>query len=185
MPIKNILLTLIALLLPSLCLAAQPTLDSALPPLAIADKGEIHLQDDDIVYRPWSSDTNPGKVHVVQYLAGTRSASEVYSPFTDALMATYPVTDFHVTTIINLDDAMWGTSGLVVSEVEASKREFPNSTLVLDKDGTGRENWQLKKKSAALAILDESGKVLFFTQEPLSSDDMESAMALVKTQIDS
>ena len=80
---------------------------------------------------------------------------------------------------------MWGTSALVASEVEASKREFPHSTLVLDEKGKGRESWKLKKKGAALAILDKQGTVLYFTQQPMADGDLETLLDLVKAQIDS
>ena len=112
------------------------------------------------------------------------SASKVYRAFTDSLPINHAKTDFHVTTIINLEDAMWGTSGFVVSEVESSKKEFPHSTLVLDENGTGREEWNLKKKGAALAILDKTGTVIYFTQQRPSDAEVENMLAVVREQIE-
>lgn len=162
-----------------------PVTGSNLSKLEIKERGEIQLEGDKISYREWSSTSNPGKVHILQYVAGTRAASAAYSAFTDKLIEVYPVTDYHVTTIINLDDAMWGTGGLVTSEVESSKRDFPHSTMVLDKNGTGRDGWKLQKKGAALAIMDKQGTVLYFTQQPMQDGDLETLMELVKSQIES
>ncbi|MEH6567844.1 MAG: YtfJ family protein [Halioglobus sp.] len=163
--------------------ADTPILNSALPPLAIDDRGQMLLDGDSITYSPWSSDINPGKVHVLQYVAATRSASKAYSPFTDKLAEAFSPEDFHVTTIINLDDALWGTAGLVVSEVEDSKRKFPKSTLVVDENGAGLKSWDLSKKGFALAILDKQGSVVFFTQKPMAEGDLENMVNLVKSQI--
>jgi len=168
-----------------LALGAAPELQRSLPPVEIIDRGEVHLEDDEIVYRPWSTDANPGKVHVVQYLAGTLSASKRYRPFTDQLQARHELSEFHVTTIINLDDAMWGTTGFVVSQIESNKRKYPHSTLVLDQDGIGLETWELEHKSGALALLDKNGKILYFTLQPMSEADIKEMLELVKQQIES
>jgi YtfJ family uncharacterized protein len=153
------------------------------PQLTIEDRGELILSGDDIVYQPWSSSAKPGKVHILQYLAATRGASKIYNEFTDILTEKFEKTDFHITTVLNLDDAMWGTNGFVVSEIESKKREFPGATLVLDADGDGRKAWKLAKKSAALAILDKDGQVLYFTEDPMSAENLEAMLALVKSQI--
>ena len=103
-------------------------------------------------------------MHIVQYFGATRGDSKLFEPFTDRLRETFGDGKYHVTTIINLDAALWGTSGLVVSEVQDSKRKFPNSTMVLDEEGSGVNEWQLGKQGAGLAILDAKGTVLYFTR---------------------
>ncbi|MEH6591867.1 MAG: YtfJ family protein [Halioglobus sp.] len=161
-----------------------PTVASALPSITIEDRGEILLYEDEYRYAPWYSHTNPGTVHIVQYLAGTLSASKAYRPFTDQVKEQFGFEKCHVTTIINIDDAMWGTKGFVISEVEASKREFPHSTMVLDADGSGRKAWELKKKGTALAIIDERGNILFFTDTTMSEADIEAGLKLIASEND-
>lgn len=168
------------------CIAvnAQPIAPgSPVPELIIEDRGELVLNGDDIVYQSWSSNAKPGTVHILQYMAATRGASKIYSQFTDMLSEKFEETDFHITTVLNLDDATWGTSGFVVSEIESNKREFPRATLVLDEDGDGRKAWKLAKKSAALAILNKDGQVLYFIQDPMSDANLEDMLALVAAQI--
>jgi YtfJ family uncharacterized protein len=184
MSLKAILSAFVVSFIASFAQAEKPVLNSTLPPLAIDDRGQLILDGDSISYAPWASDINPGKVHVLQYVAATRSASKAYSPFTDKLAEAFSPEEFHVTTIINLDDAMWGTTGLVVSEVEDSKRKYPKSTLVLDENGAGIKGWDLTKKGFALAILDKQGSIVYFTQEPMADGDLENMVNMVKSQID-
>ena len=165
--------------------AEPPSLDKPLPSLAIAEKGELLLKDDEFSYRPWSSLDAPEKVHVLQYFAGTTSASKTFEPFTDLLKVEIPEGGIHVTTVVNLDAALWGTSGFVIGEVKASKKEFPNSTMVLDKDGVGEANWELGKKGAVLAVMDRQGSVVYLSREALSDQEVAETLALVKELIDS
>jgi len=165
--------------------AAPPSLDNPLPTLAIADKGEMLLENDEYSYRPWSSVDIPDRVHVLQYFAGTTSASKTFEPFTDLLQVEIPQRGIHVTTVVNLDAALWGTSGFVINEVKASKQEFPDSTMVLDKEGVGEETWELGKKGAVLAVMDKQGKVVYLSNQALSEQEVAATLALVKELIDS
>lgn len=164
-------------------LGQAPAVKQPLPPLKIAERGEMQLEADDISYVAWSSASKVEKVHVLQYFGGSLSASKIYEPFTDALQETYKLGSYHVTTIINLDDALWGTTGFVVSEVSKSKRKFPNSTMVLDENGDGKRLWELGKLGAGLFILDPEGVVQYVAREALSEQDMQAAISLVGSYI--
>ena len=156
-----------------------------LPPLTIADKGELLLAGEDFSFAEWNSNTNPGKVHVLQYFGGTMGDSKIFEPFTDLLQEKLDYRHYHVTTIINLDASLWGTTGFVMAEVKASKKKFPEATIVLDAEGTGADIWGLGKKGAVLAILDKKGIVRFLSREPLSPEQMDASLELVRSQIDS
>jgi YtfJ family uncharacterized protein len=166
-------------------LAEVPTVQSPLPPLSITDRGELKLEDNEFSYTPWGSAQNPGKVHIVQYFGGTKSDSEIFKPFTDLLQETFNLGTYHVTTIINLDAALWGTSGFVVSEVKEKKRKFPLSTMVLDEDGAGVSVWQLGEQGAGLVILDSQGIVRYFTTGTMSAEEMRVSVDLVRSNMDS
>lgn len=177
------LCTILLLLLTQAAFAQSPAVNQPLPALVIAERGEMLLEADDISYAAWSSDQDVGTVHVLQYFAGSLSASKIFEPFTDALQQTYADGSYHVTTIINLDDALWGTTGFVVSEVSKNKRNFPDSTMVLDENGTGKQIWELGKRGAGLVIVDPDGVVQYFTRDSLSEQDMRSAINLVSSYI--
>lgn len=164
--------------------AQSPRLDEGLPQLVISEQGELVLEQDTFHYRPWSSDHNPGKPHVIQYIAGTLSASKTFEPFTDRLQESFSVEQYHVTTLINLDAALWGTSGFVVAELKSSKRKYPLSTIVLDQDGTGASTWNLGRKGALLAILDAGGTIRYLAREAIDKEEIERAAALVGALVD-
>ena len=164
--------------------AQTPAPGEPLPPLRIEDRGELLLKDDAFTYAPWVGNLKAGTVHVVQYFGATRADSKRFQPLTDKLEQTFSREQYHVTTIINLDAALWGTSGLVVSEVEDSKRKYPLSTMVLDEDGKGVDQWSLGKEGAGLAIVDGKGIVRLFTAEPMTDANLDSTVDLVRQHIE-
>ncbi len=165
--------------------AGKPSVGSELPKLSVSDKGEILLSGDKFSYQAWHSAAKPGEVHVLQYFAGTKSASKIFEPFTDQLQVELPDRGYHVTTIINLDAAMWGTGGFVVSEAKASKKKYPLSTLVLDEQGNGVDAWELGETGALLVVMDKRGSVIFVSHAALTEDDMAATLALIKEQMKS
>ena len=179
---RNFLLCL-TLLVSSNCLSEAPKPGDTLPELLISELGEIHLSDDEFSYRPWQYPRESGQVHIVQYLAATMSASNLNKPFTDRLSAELSGQGYHVTTVINMDEAMWGTSGFVVSEVKGNKRRYPASTMVLDKEGLGRETWQLESDSSAILILDGNGVVQYLKQGAMSDVEINSALDLIRQHL--
>jgi YtfJ family uncharacterized protein len=155
-----------------------------LPELSIDDRGELILHGkDEISYRAWHSPGHPEKVHVLQYLAATRKARSQTQAFTDRLEEALPTGSYQFTTVINLDDALWGTGGFVVGEVKSNKRQYPKSTMVLDEEGSGLQAWELQKKSSAIVVIDTSGTVLFLKQGTMSEDEIETAVELIRQQI--
>lgn len=171
-------------ILPLVSAAQGPVIEAPLPPLSIAERGEMIMSsDDEFSFTPWSSDKDPGKVHILQYFSGTLAHRDLFSPFTDLLQRELDYTKYHVTTIINLERALWGTTGFVVSEVKASKREFPMATMVLDKEGAGVTEWQLGKQGSVLAIMDNEGLVRFVSYGPLDEAQMKTSLELVRGEI--
>ena len=184
MTLTRRLLSIIIILGCSAASAGTPTIESPLPLLDISDKGELLFKNDDFSFAPWRSDADPGKIHVVQYFGGTMAASETFKPFTDTLQETLTPGTYHVTTIINLDAAMWGTTGFVVSELKKNKRKHPTATMVLDEEGTGASLWELGDDGTGLAILDEQGNVKYFTLQPMSAEEIQSNVELIRANID-
>lgn len=158
-----------------------PALHQPLPYLSIEDRGELVLDNDEFSFQTWTTDNLPATVNVIQYFGGTMADSKIFEPFTDRLQESLEADSFHVTTIINLDAAVWGTTGFVVSEVKSNKRKYPLSTIVLDEEGSGVRNWNLGEGGAGLAILDRAGKLLYFTRAALSESEMTAALELVRS----
>ena len=175
--------TLGALLLTLLCskvLAAAPTVDAPLPPLSIAERGELTMSGDDFTFVPWQAEAKLGKVQVFQYFGATMSDSKIFEPFTDLLQTSLEPGTVHVTTVLNLDAAMWGTTGFVISELEKNKRKHPDATMVVDENGTGLAAWDLGESGSGLIITDADGIVKYFTRESLSDEELTAALELVR-----
>ena len=125
-----------------------------------------------------------GKVRVIQAIAGRSSSKEMNAPLMAALTAAkLPEANYQTTTIINQDDAIWGTGSFVKSSAEDSKQEFPWSSMVLDEDGKVAKTWDLKPESSAIIVQDKQGKVLFVKEGALSDDEVKQVIGLIKDNI--
>ena len=185
MTITRAIFTVAIALLCARAMAGTVALDSPLPVLNITERGELTMSNDDFGFIPWRSDANLGKAQVFQYFGATMSDSEIFKPFTDLLQTSFEPNTIHVTTVLNLDAAMWGTTGFVISELQKNKRQHPMSTMVVDDKGTGVTEWDLGKTGSGLIITDEKGIVKYFTRQGMSEDEITAALALLRSGQDS
>ncbi|MEE4190680.1 MAG: YtfJ family protein [Halieaceae bacterium] len=180
--IRFFVLLLFAAALPAQ--AADVTIGEPLTPLAISDKGELLFDGEEFRYQDWELPTaGLGKAHILQYMAATMTARGQTQAFTDALEANFPTGTFHVTTVLNLDQALWGTSGFVKSKVRSNKKQYPQSTIVLDEDGIGQATWSLAPKDAAVVIMDTGGTVLYFQEGVMDDADIAETLKLLQQQL--
>lgn len=181
---KKPLLTLLATLLPSVVFAHDITVGETLPSVSIADKGEIILQNKEITYKPWSSNQLTGKVRVIQAIAGRSAAKAMNADLMSAITAAnFPEDQYQTTTIINQDDAIWGTGGFVKSSAEESKEAFSWSSMVLDANGNAHSAWQLTTENSAIIMLDKKGDVLFIKEGKLNNAEIQQVISLVKNNL--
>lgn len=89
-------------------------------PVYIQEGGELLLNsDDEIHYQKWNSTQLAGKVRIIQYIAGRKSAKKKNSLLIKAVeAANFPQDRFQPTTIVNTDDAIFGTGYFVVGKIE-------------------------------------------------------------------
>ncbi|MGL6231287.1 YtfJ family protein [Aeromonas rivipollensis] len=179
---KHLVLTLA--LLPTLVLAHNIKESAQVPLVNIGDKGELVLKEKEISYQPWQSKVLTGKVFLIQHIAGRSSAKELNAPMIEAIKAAkLPHDKYQTVTIINSNDAIWGTSGFVKSSAEDSKKEFPWSTMVLDAKGMARNAWDLVPESSAIIVLDKEGKVLFAKDGQLDATEITKVMGLIQSHL--
>jgi len=176
-------LIIIALLAAPAAWASSIVPGQPLPELTITKRGELIAEGDDFDYRQWRAPQSIGKVHVLQYLAGRQSARSQSKPFTDRLQQELPLDSYHVTTVINLDDALWGTGGFVVSELKSSKRKYPLSTIVLDEAGAGLRHWDLQPGGATIVVMDAGGTVLFLKEGAMTEPEIDATLELIRANI--
>ena len=176
------LITALCLALGSITtLAGAPTIDAPLPVLKITERGELTMNGDDFSFVPWSSATNPGKVHIIQYFGANMGDSKVFEPVTDMLETSVEPGTVHVSTVLNLQAALWGTTGFVLSELEKNKKIHPQATMVVDDEGTGVAEWELGEAGTGLIVMDDKGIVKYFNRKSLTEEELASTMKLIRS----
>ena len=105
----------------------------------LTEFGKLNLEGEQISYVPWNSRELRGKIFTIYHLAGNRSAASLNDTFIDRLLREkfdlLPGNLHQTFNIINLEDAMFGTSGIVQRTVEDRKRKYVVPGFVLDKEG--------------------------------------------------
>ncbi len=178
------LLSVVLSLTTSLVFAHNLTVGETIPDVKVAAYGEIVMQGTGVAYQPWATQHMLGKVRVIQAIAGRSSAKEMNSALMSAITeAKFPEESYQTTTIINQDDAIWGTGSFVKSSAQDSKQEFPWSSMVLDKNGVVASTWALQEASSAIIVQDKQGKVLFVKEGALTSDEVNQVISLIKQNI--
>jgi len=174
-----------ALLLSTALHSATISVGQPLSSVTINERGEIYLQPDGSdAYRLWKSDNTRGRIVVLQHMAARLSAKSTLQSFNDTMeKRAYPPEKVLVAVIINLDDALWGTTGLVQSELKGNKKKHAQSNIVADKNGVARKAWELKEQSAAMAILDVDGTVLFFKEGKPNEQETKAVIDMIDRQL--
>ena len=135
MTLRN-LLAAACLLLPLMASAHNIEKGQRVPPVGIADRGELILDNDKFSYKAWNSAQLAGKVRVVQHIAGRTSAKEKNATLVEAIKAAkLPHDRYQTTTIVNTDDAIPGSGMFVRSSLESNKKLYPWSQFIVDSNG--------------------------------------------------
>ncbi|CBG89990.1 YtfJ family protein [Citrobacter rodentium] len=179
MTLRNIL-ALACLLVPMLASAHRFETNQRVPPVGIADRGELMLNNDNFSYQRWNSAQLPGKVRILQHLAGHSSAKEKNAVLIEAIKtAKLPHDLYQTTTIVNTDDAIPGSGMFVRSSLESNKKLYPWSQIIVDSNGVARKAWQLEEESSAVVVLDKDGRVQWAKDGALTQEEVQQVIALL------
>ncbi|MBD2780114.1 YtfJ family protein [Xenorhabdus szentirmaii] len=182
--IKNIVLSAILSLTPILAFAHNITLGQSVPSIDVSDKGELLLNEGKFSYQNWSSTELPGKVRTLQHIAGRSSAKEMNDPLIQALKkANLPHDKYQTTSIVNTDDAIFGTTVFVRNSLEDSKKQFPWSQFIVDSNGVAKNAWGLEPKSSAIIVLDKNGHVKFVKDGKLSNQEIAHVIGIIEEEL--
>ena len=152
-----------------------------MPPVGIADRGELILDNDKFSYKSWNSAQLPGKVRIVQHIAGRTSAKEKNATLIEAIKAAnLPHDKYQTTTIVNTDDAIPGSGMFVRSSLESNKKQYPWSQIIVDDSGVAKGAWQLEEASSAIVVLDKEGRVQFAKDGALTQEEVQQVMSLLR-----
>lgn len=146
--------------------------------VTVSDKGEITLNGNDVAYKLWSSTALPGKVRVIQHIAGRSAAKEKNQAMIEAIKAAhFNQAKYQTTTIINADDAVVGTGMFVKSSAEKGKKENAHSQVILDDKSAVKNAWGLREKDSVIILLDKTGKVQFVKEGKLTDDEVKEVIS--------
>lgn len=174
------ILALSCLLLPMMASAHKFETGQRVPPVGIADRGELILDKDQFSYKNWNSAQLPGKVRVLQHIAGRTSAKEKNATLIEAIKsAKLPHDRYQTTTIVNTDDAIPGSGMFVRSSLESNKKLYPWSQFIVDSNGVARGAWLLDEESSAIAVLDKDGRVQWAKDGALTQQEVQQVMDLL------
>lgn len=181
----NKILAAIALSLTSfVALSHNLTLGENLPQVIIADKGHVDLIAGEFEYRQWSTVELQNKIILVQHIAGRTSAKELNEPMIEAVKKSYfPLEKYNTATLVNLDDAIWGTGAIVASQLKSNKEEFPDAIFVLDEEGDIRNRWGLTEESSAIIVLDQTGKILYVKDGEMNPTEIDTVIGIINANI--
>ncbi|EHR6002294.1 YtfJ family protein [Vibrio parahaemolyticus] len=178
------ILSLLLALAPTLAFSHNLSVGQTTPSVSIDTYGEMTLQGDDVAYQPWATQQMLGKVRVIQAIAGRSKAKEMNAPLMSAITAAhFPEDQYQTTTVINQEDAIWGTGTFVKSSAEDSKKTFSWSSMVLDKNGVLATTWDLQQESSAIIVQNKQGEILFVKEGALTQDEVTHVIELIKQNI--
>ncbi len=154
-------------------------------PVYIQEGGELLLNsDDEIHYQKWNSTQLAGKVRIIQYIAGRKSAKKKNSLLIKAVeAANFPQDRFQPTTIVNTDDAIFGSGYFVVGKIEKNKRRYPWAQFVIDGNGLGRVAWRLPEQSSTILVLNKAGQIQWAKDGSLTPEEVDHVIALAQKLI--
>lgn len=169
------------LLLPLAASAHNFAINQRVAPVGINDRGELLLDNDKFSYKNWNSAQLPGKVRVVQHIAGRVSAKEKNAALIEAIKsANLPHDSYQTTTIVNTDDAIPGSAMFVRSSLESNKKLYPWSQFIVDSNGVTRKAWQLEEESSAVVVLDKEGRIQYAKDGALTQQEAQQVIALLR-----
>ncbi|EHC28339.1 Protein YtfJ [Salmonella enterica subsp. enterica serovar Adelaide str. A4-669] len=174
------ILAMSCLLLPIMACAHNLEDNQRVPPVGIADRGELTLNKDDFSYKNWNSAQLAGKVRVLLHIAGRTSAKEKNAALIEAIKsAGLPHDRYQTTTIVNTDDAIPGSGMFVRSSIESNKKLYPWSQFIVDSNGVARNAWQLKEEGSAVIVLDKDGRVQWVKDGALTQQEVQQVVDLL------
>ncbi|HHV9994007.1 TPA: YtfJ family protein [Escherichia coli] len=184
MPSRWIFALIIALLAPGAA-AHNFVTGKTVTPVYIQEGGELLLnRDDEIHDQKWNSTQLAGKVRIIQYIAGRKSAKKKNSLLIKAVeAANFSQDRFQPTTIVNTDDAIFGTGYFVVGKIEKKKRRYPWAQFVIDGNGLGRVAWQLPEQSSTILVLNKAGRIQWAKDGSLTPEEVDHVIALAQKLI--
>ncbi len=193
----SLFIQLLPLLITADIYAANITIGKPLPNVNINDSGRMifdyKIEKGQMVcdkesfspkYKPWNSTEQKGKISIIFHIAARMGMYQINEDFVNAIVEAHfpdklPHSPLKMVTIVNADDAIWGTSFIAVSKFKKVQQRYPYYLYVLDNNGVASSKWALQKENSAVIITDKEGVVVFFKEGKLSTTEIQTALTRI------
>ncbi len=173
-------LVLLALLTPLPLGAHVLVVGKPLPHVMVADRGELIYQNNQFSYKFWDSSRLKGKIYLIQHIAARTSATEMNAGLIASIKkASLPRKYYQTITIVNQNDALFGSGQLARNWLENNKKMAVESQFILDIDGSVRKAWRLQPKESAIVVLDAHGRIRYSKEGALTLKEIEDVIHLL------
>lgn len=158
------------------------------PAYTVEDGKMVFKKGSEIKYESWNTADLVGKVQCVYHLAARLGTDKINEPLIDALIAaklpeTLPDSPYKTTTILNTDDALFGTAWKGTQQLEESQKDVPYALYVNDAEGKALKSWGLKPKGSAVIILNKEGKVIYFKDGKMTAAEIDTALGMIQKEL--
>lgn len=174
------ILTLIAFSLSFSAFAIEQ--GQTLPNITFENLGKLQLgEDNKIHYQTFSSKQLQGKRWLLQYIAPRMGVGKLNRELNDKMNKANRGKSCQTTSIINLDDALWGTKNIALGQMEKELKQNTHCIIIADDESLGVKKWGIPKKSNVNWVIDEQGKILFYHEGKLSPKQMQTIIGLLQS----
>ncbi|SJL83653.1 YtfJ family protein [Vibrio palustris] len=178
------LLTVATILFSSLGYTQTMAIGDEIPSVSVQHLGEIHLQQKQVVFSPWSSRALLGKVRIIQLVPGKADARTLNQHLIHAISrAEFDTTQYQTTTIINANDAFWGTEMFVKSSAMALKKQYSWMMVIFDENGQVAQRWHLTHHEQSTLVVDRKGKIKFIKRGRLDDHTINTLIHITSDLI--
>ncbi len=158
----------------------------SLPSLQVQTKGELLLAGDDVTYRPWSTTAiQSDRPSLIFHVPPRISSQSIIKPLRSRLESEgYQKGQFQSITVINLQEAAWGTTGMIISQLQEDKTSHPEASFVIDDKNRGTKAWSVGKRDVVIAVVDANGIVQHIHTGEMTEGDVNTIISELNAQID-
>jgi len=126
----------------------------------------------------WNSSSIKDKVLVMFYV--DPDEKDTNNEFSDELKAQkFDRSKFGSIAVINLA-ATWKPNFIIEGILKDKQEEFPHTIYVKDKNSVLVNEWSIEDDASNILIFNKDSKLLFYKSGKMSTDDIASALSLIK-----
>lgn len=131
---------------------------------------------------PWSSDELRGKVHIIFYV--DPDEKDLNNEASEALLKeNFPLEKYQSYAIINMA-ATWLPNFAISSSLKEKQKQYPNTIYLRDYKKVLVAEWGISDNNSDVLVLDKQGKLIFWKDGQLNSEDIRELIKLIRDHLD-